>query len=272
MPKKAVSKKTPAPAPSAAPTKGQKKTDIKKTNPLIEKRPRNFGIGNAIQPKRDLTRFVRWPKYIKLQRQRRILMNRLKVPPPINQFSKTLDKTSATQLFALLHKYRPETRVAKKLRLTAAAAAKVAEGEKKEETKSPKPLFVKYGLNHITGLIEQKKAKLVVVAHDVDPIELVVWLPALCRKMDVPYMIVKGKARLGSVVHKKTATALAVTNVSKEDQAKLAELANVARDGFNKNADARKHWGGGKLGAKSVAARKKKEKAIAKEEGARMKA
>ena len=38
-----------------------------------------------------------------------------------------------------------------------------------------------------------------VIAHDVDPIELVVWLPALCRKMGVPYAIVKGKSRLGQV-------------------------------------------------------------------------
>lgn len=38
-----------------------------------------------------------------------------------------------------------------------------------------------------------------VIAHDVDPIELVVWLPALCRKMEIPYCIVKGKARLGAV-------------------------------------------------------------------------
>lgn len=37
------------------------------------------------------------------------------------------------------------------------------------------------------------------IAHDVDPIELVVWLPALCRKMEIPYCIVKGKARLGTV-------------------------------------------------------------------------
>lgn len=37
------------------------------------------------------------------------------------------------------------------------------------------------------------------IAHDVDPIELVVWLPALCRKMGVPYAIVKGKSRLGQV-------------------------------------------------------------------------
>ena len=45
-----------------------------------------------MQPKRDLTRFVRWPKYIRLQRQRKILYQRLKVPPAINQFTQTLDK------------------------------------------------------------------------------------------------------------------------------------------------------------------------------------
>jgi large subunit ribosomal protein L7Ae len=50
---------------------------------------------------------------------------------------------------------------------------------------------VKYGLNHITQLVESRKASLVVIAHDVDPIELVVWLPALCTKMGVPYCIVK---------------------------------------------------------------------------------
>ena len=49
-------------------------------------------IGQDIQPKRDLSRFVRWPKYIRLQRQKAILMKRLKVPPPINQFTQTLDR------------------------------------------------------------------------------------------------------------------------------------------------------------------------------------
>nr|KAJ0188496.1 hypothetical protein LSAT_V11C900494100 [Lactuca sativa] len=46
----------------------------------------------------------------------------------------------------------------------------------------------------------QNKAQLVIIAHDVDPIELVVWLPALCRKMEIPYCIVKGKSRLGTVI------------------------------------------------------------------------
>ena len=59
---------------------------------LFEKNPRNFRIGGDIQPKRDLTRFVKWPKYIRIQRQKRILLQRLKVPPALNQFSNTIDK------------------------------------------------------------------------------------------------------------------------------------------------------------------------------------
>ena len=49
-------------------------------------------LGGDIQPKRDLSRFVKWPKYIRLQRQKTILYQRLKVPPSINQFTQTLDK------------------------------------------------------------------------------------------------------------------------------------------------------------------------------------
>lgn len=48
--------------------------------------------GQDIQPKRDLTRFVKWPRYIRLQRQRSILYKRLKVPPAINQFTQALDR------------------------------------------------------------------------------------------------------------------------------------------------------------------------------------
>lgn len=61
-------------------------------NPLFEKRPKQFGIGGALPPKRDLTRFVKWPKTVQIQRKRRILKQRLKVPPALNQFTKTLDK------------------------------------------------------------------------------------------------------------------------------------------------------------------------------------
>ena len=184
-----------------------------------------MNLGQDIQYKTDLTRFVKWPEYVRLQRQKVILNQRLKVPPAIAQFSHTLDKNTATQLFKLLNKYRPETKQEKKARLEASAAAE----EKEAQKDSKKPLFVKYGLNHCVALIEAKKASLVIIAHDVDPIELVVFLPALCRKMGVPYVIVKGKARLGTVVHKKTAAVVTLQDVKSEDQRELATLVSAAK-------------------------------------------
>ncbi|WP_278924711.1 ribosomal L7Ae/L30e/S12e/Gadd45 family protein, partial [Pseudophaeobacter profundi] len=91
-------------------------------------------------------------------------------------------------------------------RLKARAEQKVA---KKEDTPTKKPNTVSQGANSVTRLVEQKKAQIVVIAHDVEPIELVLFLPALCRKMGVPYCIVKGKARLGRLVHRKTCAAVA---------------------------------------------------------------
>src|ERR1700692_1605036 len=88
--------------------------------------------GQDVRPKSDLTRFVKWPEYVRLQRQKVILSQRLKVPPAIAQFSHTLDKNTATQLFKLLNKYRPETKQEKKARLLAAAEA-TAEDKEKEK-------------------------------------------------------------------------------------------------------------------------------------------
>ena len=130
-----------------------------------------------------------------------------------------------------------------------------------------KPYFVKCGLNHVTTLVEQKKAKLVVIAHDVDPIETIVWLPALCRAMDTPYCIVKGKARLGQVVNKKTATCLAITDVKQADQAELAVLAKTIKEQFNENEEKlRRTWGGGIMGVKNQARMKKIRDMLKKEE------
>jgi len=227
---------------------GKKKSS---TNPLFEKRAKNFGVGQDIQPKRDLTRFVRWPKYIKLQRQRSVLQARLKVPPSINQFSQTLDKQTATQLFKLATKYAPENKAEKKERLVARAKARAA-GQ--PDTPSQRPATLASGINKIVNLVERKQAQLVVIAHDVDPIEVVVYLPALCRKMDVPYCIVKGKARLGQLVGRKQCTSVAFSEIKNEHKQELAKLVETVKTNYNERADEiRKHWGGGVLGAKSQA-------------------
>ena len=69
-----------------------------------------------------------------------------------------------------------EDKKEKKTRLQAEAESKAGS---KDAKKGPKPLFVKFGINHVTTLVEEGKAKLVVIPHDVDPIELMVFLPAL---------------------------------------------------------------------------------------------
>lgn len=51
-----------------------------------------------MQPKRDVSRFVKFPQNVRLQRQRRILYQRLKTPPLINMFTKTVDKNTGEPL------------------------------------------------------------------------------------------------------------------------------------------------------------------------------
>lgn len=126
-------------------------------------------LGQSVQPKRDLSRFVRWPKYIRIQRHKAVLQKRLKIPPPIHQFSQALDKQTAVQLFKMLEKYRPETKLQKQARLKAAAESKAAG---KDAAPASKANTLRAGCNLVTKLVEQKKAQLVIIAHDVDPIEV----------------------------------------------------------------------------------------------------
>jgi large subunit ribosomal protein L7Ae len=167
-------------------SKGGKKDakSSKKTNSLkFQSRPRPRVLGGSILPKkRDMGRFVKWPLYVRLQRQKKVLQERLKVPPALNQFRSPAEVNVSKELFKLLEKYKPEDKKAKKARLL--QRAKDVAGGKTIEDKAPNVLAM--GLDHVTTLVETKKAKLVVIASDVDPIELVVWLPALCRKLDVP--------------------------------------------------------------------------------------
>jgi len=222
---------------------GNQKTDDAKSS-LFKKSAKNFRIGGDLVLKKDLVRFVKWPKYVRIQRQKRVLLQRLKVPPSINQFSHTVDKNQSAKLLKLMAKYKPETKAEKKVRLQKKA-------EKGGADKGVKPVNLKFGLNHVTTLVEQGKAKLVIIAHDVDPIETMVHLPALCRKKNVPYAFLKGKAALGKLVHMKTATCVALTEVNKEDMQDLTSLGDSFREQFNNNEKVRRYWGGGIMGIKN---------------------
>merc|ERR1712146_459386 len=57
---------------------------------------------------------------------------------------------------------------------------------------------------------------------------------------DVPFCIIKGKARLGQLVHKKTATCVALTTVRPEDKADLDKLAASFKSEYNENPELRR--------------------------------
>ncbi len=57
---------------------------------------------------------------------------------------------------------------------------------------------VRKGTNETTKAVERGLAKLVIIAEDVDPPEVVAHLPLLCDERKVPYIYVPSKAKLGS--------------------------------------------------------------------------
>ena len=238
-------------------------SQVKKLNekhPLSQPEKKNFRLGNAVKPKIVKSRFVRFPRYVQLQRKKRILLRRLKCPPAIAQFFSPLDKPTTNKVINILKKYSPETRKEKKERLKKSAENEVK--GKKDKKEGEKPINVKYGLNHVTYLIEQKKAKIVLIAADVDPIESVVFLPTLCKTMDIPYAIVPSKARLGQLVHKKTATCVALTEF-KEDAAELNNLTKVFKEQF---AGPGHHWRKPEKGFKAIKKEQKQTNALLKEQ------
>eukprot|EP00429_Kryptoperidinium_foliaceum_P050105 CAMPEP_0176124182 /NCGR_PEP_ID=MMETSP0120_2-20121206/62602_1 /TAXON_ID=160619 /ORGANISM="Kryptoperidinium foliaceum, Strain CCMP 1326" /LENGTH=60 /DNA_ID=CAMNT_0017458937 /DNA_START=13 /DNA_END=192 /DNA_ORIENTATION=+ len=59
-----------APKGKKSSKKEDKPKPVKASDPLFPARPRAFGIGGDIRPTgRDLSRFVKWPKYVRIQRQ-----------------------------------------------------------------------------------------------------------------------------------------------------------------------------------------------------------
>ena len=56
---------------------------------------------------------------------------------------------------------------------------------------------IKKGTNETTKAIEKGMAKLVLIAEDVDPEEIVMHLPPLCEEKGTPYLYVPSKTELG---------------------------------------------------------------------------
>lgn len=59
---------------------------------------------------------------------------------------------------------------------------------------------IRKGTNETTKAVERGIAKLVYIAMDVDPPEVVAHLPLLCEEKNIPYVYVKSKADIGKAI------------------------------------------------------------------------
>jgi len=73
------------------------------------------------------------------------------------------------------------------------------------------------GANEVTKQVERGQAKLVVMAEDVSPEEILAHMPILCEEKKIPYTYVPTKDELGTAagLHVST-TAVAITNPGKD--------------------------------------------------------
>jgi large subunit ribosomal protein L7Ae len=101
-------------------------------------------------------------------------------------------------------------------------------------------------------MVEAKRARIVII-HDVDPIEIVFWLSALCRRLGIPYIIIKGKAALRKVVGLATTSCVAIGEVNTEDKWELGRILDSVQANYTSLCQSEvSKWGGGELSEETV--------------------
>lgn len=101
------------------------------------------------------------------------------------------------------------------------------------ETVREKGGKIKRGVNETTKSLERGFAKLVVVAEDVDPIEIVMHLPALAKEKNVPLIPVKSKEQLGKAagidVNASSVAVIDIGRAKKEFEALLKKFEELTK-------------------------------------------
>ncbi|MBY8985231.1 MAG: ribosomal L7Ae/L30e/S12e/Gadd45 family protein [Candidatus Lokiarchaeota archaeon] len=73
---------------------------------------------------------------------------------------------------------------------------------------------IRKGMNEVTKSIERVQAKIVIMAEDVNPPEILFHIPLLCEEKGIPYSYLTTKKELGSAARiNVSASALAIENV-----------------------------------------------------------
>jgi len=89
---------------------------------------------------------------------------------------------------------------------------------------------VSKGTNEVTKQAERKQAKLVVMATDVSPEEILAHVPLLCEEKEVPYAYVPSKEELGRAAGLKVPTAAVAIVDEGEGKGIVAEIAKKVQE------------------------------------------
>ena len=89
---------------------------------------------------------------------------------------------------------------------------------------------IKKGTNEVTKAIERGDAKIVIMATDVQPPEILAHIPALCEEKNVPYVYVPSKAELGNAIGLEKPTASVAIVDAGNGKAQIDEIAAAVKD------------------------------------------
>ncbi len=84
---------------------------------------------------------------------------------------------------------------------------------------------IRKGMNEVTKSIERGLAKIIVMAEDVSPPEILFHIPPLCEEKKIAYTYLTSKKDLGAAVKiKVAASAIAVENVGMGNESALNDI------------------------------------------------
>jgi len=89
---------------------------------------------------------------------------------------------------------------------------------------------IRKGVNETTKAIERGQAKLVYIAMDVNPPEIVMHLPPLCEERGIPYLFVPSKVELGKAAGIERPASSAAIIEAGEAKDKLQRIINRIRE------------------------------------------
>ena len=84
---------------------------------------------------------------------------------------------------------------------------------------------IRKGMNEVTKSIERSLAKIVIMAEDVNPPEILFHVPLLCKEKGVPYGYISTKKEMGNAVRiNVSSSAIAVENVGSGNENILSNI------------------------------------------------